>query len=74
MKLPILSGKEIAKILEKAGFMIVGQKGSHLRMKREESSPTDIVVVPLHDEVARGTLRHILTKAGMSREEFFELL
>lgn len=77
MKLPNLSGKDVVKALKKAGFEIVGRKGSHLRMKKERSSPTDpphTVIVIMHKEIARGTLGHILTKAGLTREEFLKLL
>jgi len=77
LKLPNLSGKDVVKALEKAGYKIVGRKGSHLRMKKERSSPKDpphVVIVAMHKEITRGTLRHILTKAGLTREEFLELL
>lgn len=77
MALPILSGKDVVKALKKAGFEIVRQKGTHLRMKKKRSSPTDparIVIVIMHKELARGTLRRILRKAGLTREEFLRLL
>jgi predicted RNA binding protein YcfA (HicA-like mRNA interferase family) len=73
LKLPILKGKDVVKILEKFGFKIDRRKGSHLLMKKEKSSPVDpprTVIVPMHQEVARGTLRHIINKAGMTRDEF----
>ena len=33
-KLPVISGREIVKVLTRIGFAIVGRKGSHVRLKR----------------------------------------
>jgi len=51
-KLPVLSGEELIRLLFKAGFQKVRQKGSHVSLKKGEFK----TVVPLHDELARGTL------------------
>ena len=69
-KLPVLSGEELIKLLFKAGFQKVRQKGSHVSLKKDEFK----TVVPLHDEFARGTLLGILKQCGLSREELLELL
>jgi predicted RNA binding protein YcfA (HicA-like mRNA interferase family) len=78
VKVPILHYKEVVKALQKAGFKIVGgEGGSHLRLKKERNSPNEpprIVIVPRHTEIARGTLHNILTRAGLSLEEFLKLL
>lgn len=74
MKLPVLSGKEIIKALAKVGFEIVGQKGSHVRLKKKTKKETRITVVPIHSEVAIGTLHSILRQSGLTKEEFLELL
>jgi predicted RNA binding protein YcfA (HicA-like mRNA interferase family) len=71
-KYPVLRPQEIITALKKAGFREVAQKGSHLKLKKE--NPTRIVVVPMHEEVARGTLKSILEQAGISLEEFLKLL
>jgi predicted RNA binding protein YcfA (HicA-like mRNA interferase family) len=68
-KLPVLSGREIVKILEKQGFEIVGRKGSHVRLKKKSSGDVRIVLVPLHNEVKKGTLKSILRQAGLTQEE-----
>ena len=73
MALPVISGRKVVKILEKVGFSVVGQKGSHVRLKKA-SDRVYIVVVPLHREVAPGTLKSILRQAGLSREEFLSLI
>lgn len=58
-KFPTLSGKELTKILASFGFVEVRQKGSHVVLKRETSSEVIVTVVPLHNELAKGTLRGI---------------
>ena len=73
-KLPVLSAREVLKALERAGFARVAQKGSHVRLKSFRQGQTRIVVVPLHPEIAKGTLLSIIRQAGMSREEFLALL
>lgn len=68
-KLPLLSGKEVCKILSKFGFIFIRQKGSHAILKKD-GNPTLLVVVPMHPEIKRGTLSSILRQARLSREEF----
>jgi len=68
-KLPVLSGEELIKLLIKAGFRRVRQKGSHVSLQKGEFK----TVVPLHDELARGTLLGILKQCGLSREDLVEL-
>lgn len=70
-KLPVLSAREVLKALSKAGFLQVGQAGSHLRLKHANGR---IVMVPNHPEVAVGTLLSILRQAGLRRNEFLRLL
>lgn len=69
-KLPILSGKEIIKILNKFGFTEIRQKGSHVILKKYAESKEIGCVVPLHKEVAIGTLRGILKQANITPAEF----
>ncbi len=71
-RLPVLSGKELIKILQKAGFEVRRQKGSHVILVRE--SIKKAVVVPLHNEIDKGTLIEIIRQSGITREEFVELL
>ena len=72
-KYPLLSARKIIQALHKAGFEEVSQRGSHRKLKNG-SIPTRTVIVPMHDEVARGTLRSILEQAGIDLETFSELL
>ena len=67
-KYPILTPKEVIKRLEKFGFYFVSQKGSHLKY----TNGIKIVIVPNHDEVAKGTLKSILMMADISLEDFLK--
>ena len=58
-KYPILKPEEIIKALNKLEFQIASQKGSHLKLKRH-GTKTRTAIVPMHDEVAKGTLKSIL--------------
>lgn len=66
---PHLSGKEVIKTLEKMGFVIVRQKGSHLVLRNGSHG----CVVPNHAEIKVGTLSGILKQAGISLEEFLRV-
>jgi predicted RNA binding protein YcfA (HicA-like mRNA interferase family) len=71
-KLPQLSGREIMRALESAGFYFLRQTGSHIHLRRDE--PFAQVSVPNHRTVKRGTLNSIIRQAGLSVDEFVELL
>jgi len=73
-KLPILSAKEIIKVLEKEGFRVVRQKGRHVSLYKKSEDKTYLVVVPDKKEVKRGTLVSILRQAGINGDRFLELL
>ncbi len=67
-----LSGKKVVKALERGGFYIKRQKGSHIVMRRDE--PFAQVVVPDHRSIDTGTLASILDGADLSVDEFLSLL
>jgi predicted RNA binding protein YcfA (HicA-like mRNA interferase family) len=73
-KLPVVSGKELVNALEKAGFVVVRQKGSHVSLQKITSEGTYRTVVPLHTKLAKGTLLDILHQTGLSKEELISLL
>lgn len=73
-RMPILSAREVLRALGKVGFQRVGQKGSHIRLKRSRPDGTRIVIVPSHAEITPGTLRSILRQAGLPRADFLKLL
>ena len=69
-KLPLLSWREVVKALAKVGFTVARQKGSHIILVRNDR----VVPVPRHEEIKRGLLMEIIVEAGLTREEFLELL
>jgi predicted RNA binding protein YcfA (HicA-like mRNA interferase family) len=62
------SGKAAVKALCAMGFMHLRTKGSHAVLKKGSS----VCIVPLHNELAPGTLRGILRQAGIHPEKFLE--
>ncbi|MBN1604798.1 MAG: type II toxin-antitoxin system HicA family toxin [Chitinispirillaceae bacterium] len=70
VKLKRLSGEEIIKALKRMGFEPVRQRGSHVVMKKITVSGTIGCVVPMHREVATGTLHGLLKQAQITPEEF----
>ena len=68
MKLPMLSGRELIKILHKIGFQPIRQKGSHVILIKETINKRITTVVPLHNEIDKGTLLEIIRQAGLKRE------
>ena len=70
--LPHLSGKEIIRALERFGFVQARQRGSHVVMKKTTAEGSVGCVVPLHGEVAIGTLNSILRQAKVSPDEFIK--
>ena len=73
-KLPVVSGNDVVKALSKIGFVHVRTAGSHAILKRENEEGKKVVPVPLHRELAKGTLLSIMHQAGITREEFLRLL
>ena len=67
------SGRQLCKILGKVGYLIDHQTGSHVIL-RHESPPHRRLTVPDHKEIAKGTLRAIIRQAGLTVDEFTELL
>lgn len=73
-KLPRVSGADAIRALEKLGFIQVRQRGSHVVLKRVEKESVCGCVVPLHKELAIGTLRGILKQAGVTVDDFVKSL
>jgi predicted RNA binding protein YcfA (HicA-like mRNA interferase family) len=71
-KLGNVSGKEAAKAFTKAGWRTIGQVGSHLVMTKPGERAN--LSVPQHKELSVGTLRSLIRAAGLSVDEFIELL
>jgi predicted RNA binding protein YcfA (HicA-like mRNA interferase family) len=71
-RLPAVSGQQCVRALQKAGFVVRRQAGSHIIMQRK--NPFAMVSVPNHRTVKPGTLRKIIKDAGLTVDEFVELL
>ncbi|MBP6368156.1 MAG: type II toxin-antitoxin system HicA family toxin [Nitrosomonas sp.] len=69
-KLPVISAAEAIRALERLGFIIVRQRGSHIVLRRGSSG----CVVPNHRELKVGTLSGALKQAGVSFDEFLKAL
>ena len=67
-----LSGQVVKRALERAGFYLKRQRGSHIVLRRD--APFAQVVVPDHGTVDTGTLSHILDAADLTVDEFLRLL
>ncbi|MEK9137463.1 MAG: type II toxin-antitoxin system HicA family toxin [Bacteroidota bacterium] len=73
-KLRRVSGQEAIRALERLGFEQVRQRGSHVVLKKYLLEGVVGCVVPLHPELAIGTLRGILKQAKVTPDEFMEHL
>jgi predicted RNA binding protein YcfA (HicA-like mRNA interferase family) len=69
--LPVVPGQHLVKALERAGWKVARQRGSHVRMKPDRRHS---LTVPLHRELKRGTLSGILNDAGLDADRLRQLL
>ena len=69
-RLPRVSGAEVVRALERLGFAVARQRGSHIVLRRGSSG----CVVPNHRELKTGTLAGVLKQAGVSAEDFIDAL
>ena len=66
----LFSSLHVLKILESHGFIIISQKGSHIKL-RKEGNPTLTVIVPAdRKEIPHGTMRSILRQSQLAISEF----
>ncbi len=67
---PSLSYKQIINSLQRAGFIIVRQKGSHIRLQKRILYKVIKITIPAHKPVKPNTLRQILKQAEIDLETF----
>ena len=65
-ELPRISGSKAIKVFEKLGFTVVRQRGSHAVLRKQDKG----CVVPIHKELAVGTLRSAIRQAGLTLDDF----
>lgn len=73
-KAPSLSYLQIVSALQRAGFVVVRQRGSHIRLQKSTGEKTAKLTVPAHTPIKRTTLAKIIKQAGLTLEEFNELI
>lgn len=73
-KLPQISGKDMGRVLTRLGFYLRSQKGSHMKFVRVEDGRKEIIIVPNHKVLRKGTLDSIVKKLNMRIGEFKKLL
>ena len=73
-KVPSLHYPKVIKALQRAGFIVVRQKGSHIRLLKRGGDKVIKLTVPTHKPIKRSTLSHIIKYAGLTVEEFIKLL
>ncbi|MCH8206358.1 MAG: type II toxin-antitoxin system HicA family toxin [Chloroflexi bacterium] len=67
---PLLSGRQVVRVFMTIGWEVARQRGSHIILVKTDHSAT--LSVPDHREVARGTLRALIRRAGITPAEFIE--
>ena len=73
-KVPSLDYEQVVRALQKDGWVIVRQRGSHIRLQKHTPLETLKLTVPAHRPILRSTLAHILKQARLSADEFIEML
>jgi predicted RNA binding protein YcfA (HicA-like mRNA interferase family) len=71
-KLPQVSGRKAVRAFQRAGWEVSRQRGSHVVLTKPGSIVT--LPVPMHDPVGRGLLHDLIRKAGLSDDDFLDLL
>lgn len=73
-KVPSLPYTSIIRALQRDGWIVVRQRGSHIRLQKHEGAELLKITVPAHRPVKRSTLAHILKQARLDTDTFLELL
>jgi len=73
-KVPSLSYQQVIKALRRDGWIVIRQKGSHIRLQKRLPDEMLKIIVPAHRPIKRSTLSHILKQARLSVSEFNNLL
>jgi predicted RNA binding protein YcfA (HicA-like mRNA interferase family) len=73
-KVPSLNYPEVIAAFERAGWRVVRQKGSHIRVERSTEAGTLKLTIPAHKPIKRSTLAKILKDAEFELDEFIRLL
>ena len=74
MKVPSVNYQQAIKALHRDGWVVVRQKGSHIRLQKHTNNETLKIIIPAHRPIKRSTLSHILKQAQISVKKFIDLL
>jgi predicted RNA binding protein YcfA (HicA-like mRNA interferase family) len=73
-KVPSVDCDRVVKALQRAGWVVVRQRGSHIRMHKRTANELLKLTVPAHRPILKSTLAHLLKQARLSVDEFLRLL
>ena len=73
-KVPSVNYEKVITALRRNGWVVVRQRGSHIRLQKETAERVMKLTVPAHRPIKRSTLSHILKQSEISVEKFIELL
>ena len=73
-KIPSVNYSELINALRRDGWIVIRQKGSHIRLQKRLPDEMLKITIPAHRPIKRSTLSHILKQAHLSVEKFIELL
>ena len=73
-KAPSLSYRRVVRALQRDGWIVIRQKGSHIRLQKRAGDRTLKLIIPAHRPVKRSTLSRIIKQAELDVEKFLELL
>jgi len=72
-KVPSLPYEQVIRALQRDGWVIVRQKGSHIRLQKHTPKETLKLTIPAHRPIKRSTLSHILKQARLTVDKFVDL-
>ncbi len=73
-KVPSLNYDKVVNALRRAGWVVVRQRGSHIRLQKHTQEKTLKLTIPAHRPIKRSTLSHIIKQANLAVEDFISLL
>jgi predicted RNA binding protein YcfA (HicA-like mRNA interferase family) len=73
-KVPVLNYEKVVRALQRDGWVVVRQRGSHIRLQTHTVKETLKIIVPVHRPIKRSTLSHILKQAKLTVDRLNELL
>ena len=73
-KVPSINYQQVINALRRDGWVVVRQKGSHIRLQKHIANETLKIIVPAHRPIKRSTLSHIIKQARISVQDFLDLI